>query len=277
MRKSIFLSFVVIALCALLFVCSCEAEGEDSGVLPASVDILKIGKADCIVINTGAKIVMIDTGEKENSSDIREYMAEHGYNKVDTLILTHFDKDHIGSAAEVIKEYSVDVVIESTFSSDSEEFHEYHQVLSALGKSATRLNEDYTFQSDDCIFSVNVPRQKKYADKKDNNCSLVVKMELGDTKFLFCGDAQELRAKEIIDTCAGKYDFVKLPYHGNYLENYGDFLGSIKADYAAITDSKKNPADLRTLDLLSEHGVSVYETRYGTVHIETDGQKITVS
>lgn len=277
MRKSIALVLVAFTLFIVAFLCSCDTGQGESTVLPASVDILKIGKADCIVINTGTKIVMIDTGEKENVVNIREYMAEQGYNKVDTLILTHFDKDHIGGAADIIDQYGVDTVIESTASSDSEEFHEYHQVLNSKGKSAMRLSEDYTFQSDDCAFYINVPRQKKYESKKDNNSSLVVKMELRDTKFLFCGDAEELRATEIIDTCAGKYSFVKLPYHGNYLENYGEFLNSIKTENAAITDSKKNPADTRTLDLLSEHGINVYETRYGTVHAETDGEKITVS
>ena len=275
MRKSVILACLLVSLWALLFICACGADGEGNSVLPASVDVLKIGKADCIVINTGTKIVMIDTGEKENVTDIREYMAEQGYKKVDTLILTHFDKDHIGGAADVIKEYNVDVVIESTAGSDSDEFHEYHLALSEAGKSAMRLNADYTFQSDDCTFLVNVPRQKKYEEKKDNNSSLVVKMELGTTKLLFCGDAEELRASEIIDTCAGKYDFVKLPYHGNYLENYGAFFNSIKMDSATITDSKKNPADTRTLDLLAEHSVSVYETRYGTVHIKKDGQTTT--
>ena len=139
-----------------------------------------------------------------------------------------------------------------------------------------RLSQDYTFQSDDCAFFVGVPMKKKYEDKKDNNSSLVVKMEHGETRLLFCGDAEEERLAEIIDTCAGEYDFVKLPYHGNYIENYGEFFDKIKMKYAAITDSKKNPADTRTLDLLAEEGVAALETRNGTVSFFSDGRSVKV-
>ena len=99
-------------------------------------------------------------------------------------------------------------------------------------------------------------------------------MKCGETDFLFCGDAEEERLAEIIDTCAGEYDFIKLPYHGNYIENYGEFFEKIKMKYAAITDSKKNPADTRTLEALNENNVSVFETRYGTVSVHTDGQHV---
>ncbi len=277
MKKIIKLTLVTFALCMLAFLCTCSAEDTEDGVVPARVDVLKIGKADCIIINTGTKIVMIDTGEKENVEDIRSFMGEMGYKRVDTLILTHYDKDHIGSAKEIIEEYGVEVVLESSFTKESDLFYEYHRALSSLGKSATRLNKDYTFKSDSCTFEINVPRQKKYESKKDNNSSLVVKMECGETKFLFCGDAEELRLAEIIDTCAGEYDFVKLPYHGNYVENYPAFFEKIKVKACAITCSKKNPADPRTIDLLNKSGIQIYETKNGTVCAETDGRAVTVN
>lgn len=274
MRKTVFIGLLLACLCFVPFMYSCKDEEKD--VLPAQVDVLKIGKADCIVINTGTKIVMIDTGEKENLDDVRDFMTERGYKKVDTLILTHFDKDHIGGAKEIIEEYGVSTVIESTASSDSEYFHEYHLLLSQLGISAMRLSQDYTFQIDGYTFFVGVPMKKKYEDKKDNNSSLVVKMEHKDFKLLFCGDAEEERLAEIIDTCAGEYDFVKLPYHGNYLENYSELFDKIKMKYAVITDSKKNPADTRTLDLLAREGIEVFETKNGTVSLFRDGQAVKV-
>lgn len=277
MRKITNLVLFIILIFVLGFACSCGAEDAEESVVPAEVDVLKVGKADCIVINTGTKIVMIDTGEKENLDDIRSFMRERDYKRVDTLILTHYDKDHIGCAKEIIEEYGVGTVLESSASSDSELFHEYHYALKQQGKSATRLSEDYSFRSDSCDFVINVPRQKKYETKKDNNSSLVVKMECGETEFLFCGDAEELRLAEIIDTCAGEYDFVKIPYHGNYIENYPAFLEKIKVKSCAVTCSKKNPADPRVIEILEKNGAEIYETRNGTVHVETDGKAIQIN
>ncbi len=100
----------------------------------------------------------------------------------------------------------------------------YHQAIDTLGRECKKLTSDYVFESDDCTFNINIPKRNKYDKKNDNNQSLVISMELKETKFLFCADAMELRLTEIIDTLCGKYDVIKLPYHGNYLENYNNFL-----------------------------------------------------
>ena len=56
---------------------------------------------------------MIDTGEEENLDDIHFYMNKKGYTAIDTLILTHYDKDHIGGASGIISTYGVNEVIET--------------------------------------------------------------------------------------------------------------------------------------------------------------------
>ena len=90
MKKAISL-FVTMLILFSLFACSCadttptdtDTENSDNNIVtPATIDILKIGKADCIVINTGSKIVMIDTGEADNISDIVDYMEYNNYNKI---------------------------------------------------------------------------------------------------------------------------------------------------------------------------------------------------
>ncbi|MBQ7761742.1 MAG: MBL fold metallo-hydrolase [Clostridia bacterium] len=273
MRKRVICIFAMTLLTiGLLFLFSCNKENTTS----ACIDILKIGKADCIVINTGTKIVMIDTGEEENFDDISFYMSKKGYDKIDCLILTHYDKDHIGGADKVISAYQVTNVIENAQSDTSIEYMNYHNNLYSKDQTPLKLNQDYTFTYDSCEFTINVPKQNRYEIKNDNNSSLVVSMKCGDKRFLFCGDAMELRVDELIQERIGQYDFVKLPHHGSYLESYEDFLKMTKPTYSVITDSKKNPADEQTLNILSEHNVLVYETRYGTVTITTNGTEITI-
>lgn len=273
MRKIIVLALLLFTFCMVTLLYSC---GTGEEVTPASIDILKIGKADCIVINTGNKIVMIDTGEGENIDQVRDFMDEHNYAKIDTLILTHYDKDHIGGAKYIIEEYGVDTVIESTVASSSAEYYSYHQLLSQLGKEATKIKENYTFQADSCVFNVNVPKKDKYDKKNDNNLSLVISMECGQNKFLFCGDALEERLEEILEPMQGEYDVVKLPHHGTYIDTYPAFFDKIEAKSAVITNSKKNPSDKETLNLLEEQGIGVYETRYGGINIYTDGENVTI-
>ena len=67
MKRTIFFLFAAILLSLVL--CSCSAAPYN-----ITVDILDLGKADCILIDTGSKTVMIDTGEEEDVSDIMEYL-----------------------------------------------------------------------------------------------------------------------------------------------------------------------------------------------------------
>lgn len=241
-----------------------------------SIDVLKIGKADCIVINTGKSIVMIDTGEAENRSAIHGYMQTQGYKSIDTLILSHYDKDHIGCADEIISSYHVATVIEPHVTDVTAEYVAYHNTILAQGVSLLKPRSCYTFTLDGCTFTVDVPQKSQYKSKHDNNVSLIVSMQYGEKRFLFCGDAMEERLGEWIDGAYGQHDFVKLPYHGNALDNYEDFLDACKPSYAAITCSGKHPPSETVLSLLKQHGTSVYLTTGGTVHLTTDGTSINI-
>ncbi|MBQ7907459.1 MAG: MBL fold metallo-hydrolase [Clostridia bacterium] len=268
--KALIVVMVMAFVCTLF--CSCGKEAEIS----VSVDILKIGKADCIIIDTGSNIIMIDTGEEENLDTVRAYMSKKGYDRVDMLILTHYDKDHIGGASEIISEYNVTTVIESVFTSNDEWYAKYHQTMDSLGITPTKLSKDYSLTVDGCQIDISVPKEKEYSEKKDNNSSLVVSMECGEKRMLFCADAMELRLEELIEELEGPYDFVKLPYHGNYLDNYREFLEIIKPTYGAITCSKKNPASEETLSLLDELEITAYQTRNGQITVITDGKELIV-
>ena len=280
MKNRIYLPIIFMLL--FLFIVafsSCGGPHEPPAPAPknATVDILKIGKADCIIINTGSEIIMIDTGEEENLDSVHAYMQANGYDKIDLLIITHYDKDHIGGAAEIISTYSVNTVFESRFTSSDARYYDYHHALNKNGYSASKLQGDYKFQSADCTIEINVPREKKYANDQDNNSSLVVSLTLGEKKLIFMGDAMEERVEEIIGADYRDYDLIKLPHHGSYLENYEELLEKLKPSYAVSTDSKKNPTDENTLNLLNSLGISTYQTRHGGVHIEISASEIVVT
>ena len=255
-----------------LFLISCE-KTEDA----VSIHVIDIGKADCIVIETGGKNIMIDTGERSDVFDITRYLSDRGIEKIDLLILTHFDKDHIGGASELILKYDVDTVIENSFYCDRDEYREYHDLIEERGILNKILTEDYSFKLGACSFTVYPPKKSSYNKKEDNNSSLIVSMEHGEGRVLFCGDAMEERLNEFIEETPLRFDFVKLPYHGNYLKNYDEFIKETSPSFCVITCSKKNPADDRTIELLSRYNIEVLQTVNGSVQVTSDGKNITVS
>ncbi|MBO5092320.1 MAG: MBL fold metallo-hydrolase [Clostridia bacterium] len=275
---SLFLVIFSLLSCALLCACNgTELPSENENGTTASIDILKIGKADCIIINTGKNIVMIDTGEAENVYYIKSFMASRGYQKIDTLILTHYDKDHIGGASEIIKAYKPNRVFESKRVDLQQIYADYHEEINSLGCDLYKLFSNRTFELDGMEFEIDIPKKSKYSEKNDNNSSLVISVKYGENKLLFCGDAMELRLEELIDENIGGYDFVKLPYHGNYIDNYEEFLGLVNPSAVAITNSKKNPTDTKTVELLSQLQINAYETRYGDINICLDGKELIIN
>lgn len=272
----------------IMLICSCNNNQTDTStdtdepqknepITPAAIDILKIGKADCIVINTGSHLVMIDTGEEENLNTIHAYMSRNNYEAIDTLILTHYDKDHIGGASDVISSFNVSTVIETQNKDSTINYITYHNTIAEKQATLLKLTDTYKFTCDSCEFEINIPKQSKYSENNDNNLSLIISMKCGENKFLFCGDAMEERISEFISQNQTTYDFVKLPHHGTYLQNYNEFLDSVKPQSVAITDSKKNTASADTLALLYEKDITPYETRYGEINISTDGKSITIT
>ena len=278
--------FCVIAVCLCLFACGKTDEtntdetkkpSDEVNYTPAKVDFLRVGKADAIVINTGSKIIMIDTGEEENLPRIHAFMQRNNYEKIDMLIITHYDKDHIGGACEVINTYGVDTVMESCFTAGDEYYLAYHNLLAEKGIAPQKLSENYSFTYDSCEFVINTPKKQKYSSKQDNNSSLVISMKIGENSFLFCGDALEIRMAELVSDKIGHYDFVKIPHHGTYLSNYGVIMDELTPNYAVITCSSKNPADQKTLDILAEYNTAVFQTKDREINVTADGKTITVN
>lgn len=260
-----------VILSALFALCAC------AGTQTVYIDVIAIGKADCILIRTGTKTVMIDAGEEEDVDEITEFLEEKNIKTIDMLILTHFDKDHIGGAAELIASYGITTVLETDFTTTRDEYKAYQSVLHENGLESTVLKQNYSFTCDECAFTVYTPKKNFYTKKEDNNASLIVAMEYGERRFLFCGDAVEQRLDEFLTDSPGGFDFVKLPYHGNYIDNYADFLNEVAPEYGVITCSKKYPAADEALAVLERYAVKVYETRDGTVSVKTDGKTLTVS
>jgi beta-lactamase superfamily II metal-dependent hydrolase len=260
---------LILIICLSLLLSSCQSSIPDGDLL---VDILAIGKADCILLRTGDQVIMIDTGEKENTDEIFAFLDQNRIQTIDVLILSHFDKDHIGGAEALIKRYPVEKLIQSSFSSDRPEFPAYHNALSDLGKSPVVLYEDFSFSLGSYTVSISVPKKESYLRKEDNNASLIVTVENSNHRLLFCGDAMEERLEEFMAENKKRYSFVKLPCHGNDLDCYDAFLSQLTCPYGVITDSNKNPADSKALNKMKKHGLQVFETRYGTVSVRVSDE-----
>ena len=90
------------------------------------------------------------------------------------------------------------------------------------------------------------------------------------------GDAENARIKDFVSTNNNTYDFIKIPYHGNYLKRLDSLLSSVSPKYAVITASNEEGAEADTLALLDNSNIKYYITRDGGVLLTSDGNSITM-
>ena len=106
---ALFLSLLLVFAAVL---CGCQTQNTDT----LTLDFYKIGKADAIFLrgtdDDGTPFsVLIDTGEADDAPEITEKLRAAGVDTLDYLILTHFDKDHIGGLPTLLSEISADHIL----------------------------------------------------------------------------------------------------------------------------------------------------------------------
>lgn len=105
-----------------------------------NVTVLDTGKSDCILVEADGRTMMIDAGYEENGERIVDFLEERGIVRLDYLLITHFDKDHIGGADQVLRAVEVGEVIQPNGDKDSKQYRQYTSALASAGLTARRLS-----------------------------------------------------------------------------------------------------------------------------------------
>ena len=274
------------ALAALLTACTVSGchttEGQNIPDTPevtgnVTLTVFDVGKADAMVLQTSGSVTVIDTGNKGDGKKIEKFLEAQGIDTVNNLIITHFDKDHVGGAARVLNRLKVTNIYTPDYKSDSDETLSFIQKASANENTITAIPAKQTVEwtADDASFRLYAANETDYGKNEENDFSLCLLVQHGSQKFFFAGDAEEARQKEILALGIGKVDFLKYPYHGNYFAVTEDLLDALSPQMTVVCCSNKEYADQYTVDTLQKRGIETYYTTNGIVTVVSDGSKLT--
>lgn len=261
--------WLLAALMLVLGVFSCAAADE------LRVDFYDVGKADAMLITTpNGKRILIDAATNDEGKTLAKRFKQEGIDVIDLMIITHFDKDHVGGADKLVEELRVAQVLMPVYEKDSKQYTQFIEAIEESGttervemKSAKTL----AFDADGVQFVVTSAKRTHYGKDEENDFSLVVRMTYGDTRFLFAGDAEKARQAEILDEGDVACDVLKVPYHGRLTDMSPAFIQAASPQIAFITDSEEDPASEVVLSLLTEVGADVYSARGGDLTVISDG------
>ena len=280
-----FLLFLI--LCAVVMLrlfASPPAAVSDYDTIKATM--LKVGKADAIIVESPFMTMVIDAGEEDDGPELVAYLKNRSIEKVDVLIVTHFDKDHVGGADTLVESVPVDRVIMPDYESQSTEYLDFLAALEAKGIVPERLRESVTFPFGDGEVLVEPPLTYDLVKAAthdslleiDNDLSLITTITHGDNRLVFTGDAEKIRLREWLATeSAVPCDFLKIPHHGVFNTEMENLAVKMQPKYTAICDSAKNPADASTVEVFKKYNANVLETKDGDIIVISNGIQVEVS
>ena len=241
---------------------------------------LNVGKADAAVIMTEGHTGMIDTGLAESFDTIDAFLKENSIDTLDFLLLTHYDKDHIGSAVSVLKNYKVKTLYLPDYESGKALYPEVME-NKELAEEPVFVDEKLSFSLEKVkadILPAPDPEALLEDDKNtDNDMSLVLMLTCGNKKLLFTGDVENARMEQMLeDPYDLSCDWVKIPHHGNYDKKVKKLLKASGAEYAIVSTSAE-VLDDRLLDVLAEKDLKTFYTFEGNVKTLVSDKSIEVS
>lgn len=246
------------------------------------VDFYDMGKADAMLITTPDGVrILIDCGTNKGGKALAERFQKEGIDEIDTLIITHYDKDHVGGADKVLDSVAVRQVIMPVYDKESKQHTQFLEALDArpeITQYPMQIQSDMVMQSDDGVkLSITAAHCDSYGEDEENDFSLAVRLTYGETKFLFAGDAEAPRQLELMEEGDIACDVLKVPYHGRLVSTSERFLTQAGPRIAYITDSEEEPASGELVEILKQLGAQVFTSREdGSVSVVSDGKTVSI-
>lgn len=228
-----------------------------------SVHIIDVGQGDSIFIQTlEDKRILIDAGDEEAEHTVYSYLKRRGVKKIDVLIATHPDTDHIGSMDYIIDKFKISHFYMPDAKTDSEAF--YNLLDSCKEKN---LKIEYLTKGDrlkiDSSTTMEILSPSTITDKNNLN-SIVSLLNYKGYEFLFTGDAEKENESEILSSCnLPDIEFLKAGHHGSSSSSTDEFIEKLKPDAVAISCGYNNDyghPHRSVLDTFRENGSVVYRT-----------------
>ena len=228
-----------------------------------SVHIIDVGQGDSIFIQTlEDKRILIDAGDEEAEHTVYSYLKRRGVKKIDVLIATHPDTDHIGSMDYIIDKFKISHFYMPNAKTNSEAF--YNLLDSCKEKN---LKIEYLTKGDilkiDSSTTMEILSPSTITDKNNLN-SIVSLLNYKGYEFLFTGDAEKENESEILSSCnLPDIEFLKVGHHGSSSSSTDEFIEKLKPEAVAISCGYNNDyghPHRSVLDTFKENGAVVYRT-----------------
>lgn len=240
------------------------------------VHFIDVGQGDATLIKCGDGAMLIDAGTDDKGTAIQNYLQKQGVEKLDYLVLTHPDADHIGGAPVILTKFDIGQVFVSDFEKDNATYRKLIQALDDKRLKARTPEPGSVFELGSAICTALGPNRQY---DTPNNASVALLVQNGENAFLFTGDAEEEAEQDILAAFPDiRADVYKAGHHGSKTASSETLLDAVRPQWAVISCEEGNSyghPHAQTLNNLRARGILVYRTdEQGSLIAVSNGREI---
>ncbi len=218
-----------------------ESESKPEASAQMQVHFIDVGQGDCTLITCGGEAMLVDSGERDDSNNVINYIKTQGIRSFKYIIVTHPHTDHMGEMPDILKEFKTEkFIMPKVPDSMIPTIMRYEKMLKQV--KAQGLNVTW---SGDETYSLGSAQVKTFTPKQQqedlNNYSTLVKVTCAGRSVLITGDCETSEEKDIMSQGFDlKADILKVAHHGSYKGSSYEFLEAVVPTYAVISCGKDN-------------------------------------
>jgi competence protein ComEC len=264
------------------------------------IDLLDVGQGDCALLTfPDSTTMLIDgggrfnfnraktTGENNELRDfdpdvpttgeavVSEFLWQRGLDKVDYLVATHGDIDHIQGLTDAARNFYVRAAFVGAGQKPSNNLTLFYETLKRRNIPVIETARGDVFKFGEVTVEILSPSAETVRLSENNN-SLVLRVTFGERTFLFTGDI-EREAEDVLLRDADKLrcDMIKVPHHGSHSSSTENFVAATQAKVAVISVGRDSPfghPHREVVERWLNSGANTMTTgSKGTITIITDG------
>ena len=253
------------------------------------VHYINVGQSvSTLIVGPDGETILVDTGHYNDDGEyVLEYLQEHDITRIDHLVTSHNDADHIGGNAAIIEYYEtqadgIGAVYDPGIAASTQTYAEYLDAIEAHDVTLYETREGDTIDFGAVDVDVLGPPEPYLESEARNENSIVLKLTHGETSFLLSGDAEDDQEEYLIDRYGSQLEstILKAGHHGSASSSSGPFLDAVQPEAVIISsayDSQYGHPNEEVLQRLSDRSISTYWTAtHGDIVLVSDGQAVSV-